>query len=166
MLFRSRRAATALRAAGVPAMRKDFLVDPYQLLEAREAGAGGVLLIVRMLDESVLREMLDLAATLGRGTSNIIKGQGLSEGLALGHVVLHEPRVTVKNVIADDVQKELKRLDDAIDKLRAELDLLLERRDVADGGEHREVLDAYRSFAHDQGWLHRLREAVARFHVA
>jgi phosphotransferase system enzyme I (PtsP) len=37
---------------------------------------------------------------------------------------------------------------------------MLERRDVADGGEHREVLEAYRSFAHDQGWLHRLREAV------
>jgi phosphotransferase system enzyme I (PtsP) len=71
-----------------------------------------------------------------------------------------EPRVTVKNVIADDVQKELKRLDDSITALRADLDLMLERRDVADGGEHREVLDAYRSFAHDQGWLHRLREAV------
>ena len=68
---------------------------------------------------------------------------------------------TVKNVIADDVQKELKRLDDAIAALRADLDLMLERRDVADGGEHREVLDAYRSFAHDQGWLHRLREAVS-----
>ena len=52
---------------------------------------------------------------------------------------------TVKNVIADDVQKELKRLDDAITALRADLDLMLERRDVADGGEHREVLDAYRS---------------------
>ena len=89
-----------------------------------------------------------------------LTGAALAEGIALGHVVLHEPRVTVKNVIADDVQKELKRLDDAIAALRAELDLMLERRDVADGGEHREVLDAYRSFAHDQGWLHRLREAV------
>src|SRR5471030_1413090 len=86
--------------------------------------------------------------------------QPLAEGIALGHIVLHEPRVTVKNVIADDVQKELKRLDDSIVALRADLDLMLERRDVADGGEHREVLDAYRSFAHDQGWLHRLREAV------
>ena len=85
----------------------------------------------------------------------------LSDGIALGHVVLHEPRVTVKNVIADDVQKELKRLDDSIVALRADLDLMLERRDVADGGEHREVLDAYRSFANDQGWLHRLREAVS-----
>jgi phosphotransferase system enzyme I (PtsP) len=89
-----------------------------------------------------------------------LTGTALADGIALGHVVLHEPRVTVKNVIADDVQKELKRLDESIAALRADLDLMLERRDVADGGEHREVLDAYRSFAHDQGWLHRLREAV------
>ncbi len=87
-------------------------------------------------------------------------GTALADGIALGHVVLHEPRVTVKNVIADDVQKELKRLDESIASLRADLDLMLERRDVADSGEHRDVLDAYRSFAHDQGWLHRLREAV------
>jgi phosphotransferase system enzyme I (PtsP) len=89
-----------------------------------------------------------------------LTGQPLSEGIALGHVVLHEPRVLVKDVIADDVQKELKQLDDAIATLRADLDLMLERGDVADGGEHRDVLDAYRMFAHDQGWLHRLHEAV------
>jgi indole-3-glycerol phosphate synthase len=59
------RAATILAASGVPAMRKDFLVDPYQVLEARAAGAGGVLLIVRMLDLSVLRQMMDQAAQLG-----------------------------------------------------------------------------------------------------
>jgi phosphotransferase system enzyme I (PtsP) len=87
-------------------------------------------------------------------------GQAIADGIALGHVVLHEPRVTVKNVIADDIQKELTRLDEAISTLRADLDLMLERGDMADGGEHREVLDAYRMFAHDQGWVHRLREAV------
>jgi len=87
-------------------------------------------------------------------------GQALADGIALGHVVLHEPRVTVKDVIADDVQNELKRLDEAIATLRSDLDLMLERGEIADGGEHRDVLDAYRMFAHDQGWLHRLREAV------
>jgi indole-3-glycerol phosphate synthase len=45
-------------------MRKDFLVDPYQLHEARAAGAGGALLIVRMLEESLLAGMLDCAARL------------------------------------------------------------------------------------------------------
>ena len=43
-----------------------------------------------------------------------ISGTALSDGIALGHVVLHEPRVVITNVIADDVPKELKRLDAAI----------------------------------------------------
>ncbi len=88
-------------------------------------------------------------------------GSALAEGLALGHVVLHEPRVVVTNFIADDVQTEQKRLDDAIAAVRADLDLMLERGDVVDGGEHRDVLEAYRMFAHDQGWMRRMHEAVA-----
>jgi len=59
------RAAEALRPLGVPAMRKDFLVDPYQVAEARAAGAGGVLLIVRMLTPQRLQELLDAAARFG-----------------------------------------------------------------------------------------------------
>ena len=87
-------------------------------------------------------------------------GAVLSDGIALGHVVLHEPRVVITNYIAEDVQKELKRLDSALNTLRADLDSLLERGDVADGGEHRDVLEAYRMFANDHGWSHRLHEAV------
>jgi indole-3-glycerol phosphate synthase len=44
-----------------PVMRKDFLVDPVQVLEARAAGASGVLLITTMLDDGTLRAMLDRA---------------------------------------------------------------------------------------------------------
>jgi indole-3-glycerol phosphate synthase len=58
-------AADALQPYGVPAMRKDFLVDPYQLLEARACGASGVLLIVRMLPRERLVAMMDCAAELG-----------------------------------------------------------------------------------------------------
>lgn len=57
-----RLAAAALASCGVPAMRKDFIVDPYQVLEARAAGSGGVLLIVRMLSRSLLSELLEVAA--------------------------------------------------------------------------------------------------------
>ena len=88
-------------------------------------------------------------------------GAILSDGIALGHVVLHEPRVVITNFIADDLPKELKRLDAAMAKLRADLDRMLERGDVAEGGEHRDVLEAYRMFANDQGWAHKLHEAVA-----
>jgi indole-3-glycerol phosphate synthase len=58
-------AAQALAPLGVPAMRKDFLVDPYQVLEARAAGAGGVLVIVRMLSRSEIDALLDCARSLG-----------------------------------------------------------------------------------------------------
>jgi phosphotransferase system enzyme I (PtsP) len=119
----------------------------------------------------VLAEMIatgELSALVKPGTPQPavrspvkVTGVALSEGIALGHVVLHEPRVVITNFIADDVQKELKRLDQAISTLRSDVDLMLERGEVADGGEHREVLEAYRMFAHDRGWLDRMREAVA-----
>ncbi len=89
-----------------------------------------------------------------------LKGMALSEGIALGHVVLHEPRVVVTNYIADDVPKELKHLEAAIETLRTDLDQLLEHGDVVEGGEHRDVLEAYRMFAYDTGWAHKLQEAV------
>jgi indole-3-glycerol phosphate synthase len=60
-----RQAALALAPLGVPAMRKDFLVDPYQVLEARAAGAGVVLVIVRMLSRSQMSQLLDAAAEHG-----------------------------------------------------------------------------------------------------
>jgi phosphotransferase system, enzyme I, PtsP len=89
-----------------------------------------------------------------------LNGTGLSDGIALGHVVLHEPRVVVTNFIADDVSRELQHLKTAVEALRANLDQMLEHGDLVDGGEHREVLEAYRMFAHDRGWLHKLEEAV------
>ncbi len=89
-----------------------------------------------------------------------LTGKALCEGIALGHVVLHEPRVVVTNYIADDVQKELKHLESAVESLRAHLDQLLEHGDVVEGGEHRDVLEAYRMFAYDRGWVHKLEEAV------
>jgi indole-3-glycerol phosphate synthase len=46
-------------------MRKDFLVDPYQVFEARAAGAGGVLVILRMLPQEDTRALIDCAGALG-----------------------------------------------------------------------------------------------------
>ncbi|HVG50965.1 MAG TPA: phosphoenolpyruvate--protein phosphotransferase, partial [Xanthobacteraceae bacterium] len=89
-----------------------------------------------------------------------LKGIVLNDGIALGHVVLHEPRIVITNVIADDVPKERQRLESALEKLRSDLDILLEHGDMADGGEHRDVLEAYRMFAHDRGWVHKLEEAL------
>jgi indole-3-glycerol phosphate synthase len=58
-------AAAQLAPVGIPVMRKDFLTDPYQVLEARAAGAGGVLVIVAMLDDARVRELVDCARRCG-----------------------------------------------------------------------------------------------------
>jgi indole-3-glycerol phosphate synthase len=58
-------AARVLAPLRVPAMRKDFLVDPYQVLEARAAGASGVLVILRMLQREQSAELLAAAAEHG-----------------------------------------------------------------------------------------------------
>ena len=60
-----RTAAQSLLPSQVPAMRKDFLVDAYQVVQARVAGAGGVLVILRMLPSHEIAALLLRAHELG-----------------------------------------------------------------------------------------------------
>ncbi len=87
-------------------------------------------------------------------------GVSFNDGIGLGHVVLHEPRVVVTNLFNEDSEEEVRRLETALGSLRLSIDDMLERRDVAFEGEHREVLEAYRMFANDRGWVRRLEEAI------
>jgi len=58
-------AASLLAPLGCPVMRKDFLTDAYQVVEARVAGASGVLVIVTMLNDTEVRELVACARELG-----------------------------------------------------------------------------------------------------
>src|SRR6187397_2718248 len=129
--------------------------------EEVEALQTTAMVVAEMIASGELAALAQPGAEPAAGHSLHKTGAILSDGIALGHVVLHEPRVVITNYIAEDLPKELKRLDAALTKLRADLDRMLERGDVAEGGEHREVLEAYRMFANDHGWSHKLHEAVA-----
>ncbi|WP_417307749.1 phosphoenolpyruvate--protein phosphotransferase [Devosia sp.] len=85
---------------------------------------------------------------------------GFSDGVALGHVVLHDPRVVVSNFVAEDTEVEIGRLGDALNKLRLSIDNMLNRGDMVPFSDHREILESYRMFAHDRGWVDRLNEAI------
>lgn len=90
----------------------------------------------------------------------VAKGEIMSEGIALGHVFLHETRIVVTKLMAEDPKHELGRLESAMSELRSGLDEMLSHEHLASAGEHRDVLEAYRMFAYDRGWERRLREGV------
>jgi phosphotransferase system enzyme I (PtsP) len=92
--------------------------------------------------------------------SHHLTGQVLADGIALGHAVLHEPRITIVNFITDNVVREKERLEAAIAELRKEVDSLVDGSDFAREKEYGEVLEAFRMFAYDRGWVQRIREAV------
>lgn len=100
------------------------------------------------------------AIEASRSQPMIIEGEPLSDGIALGHVVLHEARIVVTQLLSDNPAAEIVRLDEAIHKLQANIDEMFEHEELSAAGEHRDVLEAYKMFANDKGWHRRLREAV------
>ena len=97
-----------------------------------------------------------------RAVGHVVRGQPLSEGIALGHAVVHESRVVVTEIEAKDPAIETGRLEAAVDELKSSIDEMLDQGELSDTGEHRDVLEAYRMFAHDRGWLRRMKEAIRR----
>lgn len=87
-------------------------------------------------------------------------GNGFSDGVALGKVVLHDPRVVVTNFVAEDTEVELQRLSGALDRMRLSIDQMLSHGDMQSFSDHREILESYRMFANDRGWVDRLTEAI------
>jgi phosphotransferase system enzyme I (PtsP) len=90
-----------------------------------------------------------------------LQGQSFTEGIALGKVVLHDPRVVVTNFIAEDTDQEARRLEAALGTMRVSIDDMLSHGDMGAGTEHRDILETYRMFANDRGWVDRLNEAIA-----
>jgi phosphotransferase system enzyme I (PtsP) len=116
----------------------------------------------------VLAEMIASGAFAGavtpgpsrRESSLTLKGTALTDGLALGHIALHDPRPEVLKFFAENVQAELKRLDDALSKLREDINRLL-IHDETSNDEHKEIIETVQMLAHDRGWARRMREAVS-----
>ena len=154
---------------GIPVQRigSTMGVLVVQSRDAREYTADEVyaLEVVAM----VLAEMTELGAFVGEGAALrarhqeavMFRGTVGQEGAAGGNVYLHEPRVVVTNVIADDPDVELHRLREAVDTLRISVDEMLTQTKTVDS-DQKQVLEAYRMFANSRGWMKRMEADIAQ----
>ncbi len=88
-----------------------------------------------------------------------VDGVQLTPGVAIGRAVLHEPRIVIQRVVAEDVEQEQVRFQEALRGVREDVDRMLEAHDMQ-SGEQREILETFRMFVDDRGWAERVREAI------
>lgn len=89
-----------------------------------------------------------------------LSGTAMSPGLAMGLAVIHRPQLTIRQMVAEDTEAELERFNTALVTMHSAIDDLLEAATLAGLGEPRDILETYRMFAEDRGWLSRIREAI------
>ena len=118
------------------------------------------MLLAEMIASGELQSLAGSAEDFATRRPLSLSGTPITDGIGLGHVVLHEPRIVVKQIVAEDVKTEQSRLDVAIEGMRASIDRLIDHGDH-DGGDTRDILETFRAIANDRGWTRRLREAIA-----
>jgi phosphotransferase system enzyme I (PtsP) len=118
----------------------------------------------------VLAEMAELGAFVDENAAMraphqmpySITGVSAQEGAAEGVAFMHTPQIVITNPVADDVDTEKARLNDAMERLKNQVDDLLDQDYAAPGSEAMDVLHAYRMFAQDRGWRKRMLEGIER----
>jgi phosphotransferase system, enzyme I, PtsP len=129
--------------------------------EEEEALQTTAMVLAEVIASGELKEVArETAADVAHVRPHHLRGEALADGVALGHVVLHEPRITVHNLIAESIPAEQQRLEEAVRQLRLQVDELVDEHDSPRAGDYSDVLETIRMFAHDKGWVNRLGEAI------
>jgi phosphotransferase system enzyme I (PtsP) len=104
---------------------------------------------------------LEIAQSQGGGMLPVwLAGIRLNAGLAVGPAVLHQPKLPIRQVVAEDLAIELERLRHAVAMMREAIDELIATGRDLGTGEHSDVLESYRMFAADRGWVARITDAI------
>ena len=154
---------------GVPVLRGGRVVGVLVVQNTARKRYGDDEVEALQIIASVLAEMLAAGELVDRERytdlpglereQRRLEGQLLVEGVGVGRAWLHDAKIEITRLLADDPALEAERLEAAIEGLRQSLDSMLERADLG-AGEHLDVLETYRMFAHDGGWRRRIREAI------
>src|SRR3546814_609224 len=131
-----------LTTRGIGFLVVENLTRRQYMGEGVEALETSAMVLAGMVASGQLSGSEDLVAVTRAPTMPFrADGRTLSEGLAIGTVVLHEPRIHVDKTIADDIPHEKQRLDAAVASMRDQVDRMLEAPDSDIVGESRDVMD-------------------------
>lgn len=120
-----------------------------------------VMVLAELVASSALISPAEMQRTEGLALLPVrLDGLRLNEGIAIGRAVLHKARVTIRQMVAENAAAELTRLRQAVTSMHSAIDDLLAASGFAEGDEHREILESYRMFAEDRGWLGRIADAI------
>mgnify|MGYP002780704737 CR=1 FL=1 len=89
-----------------------------------------------------------------------LAGLKLVAGMARGAAVFHQPRVVVEHTVADDPELERSRVISAFAKMRTQIENMTREAEFGTAGEHQEILETYKMFAYDEGWVRRINLAI------
>ena len=117
----------------------------------------------------VLAEMTELGIFSSENGKSTIKkkefpqfleGISVQKGIAIGKVILQEPKIIIKNPIADNPKKEKEKLNKAFKKLQKNIEILIKKNFSIKPGAYLEILEVYQMFAKDRGWRRRMEESI------
>ncbi len=89
-----------------------------------------------------------------------MEGLRIVQGIGVGIAVMHQPKVVIEKFVSEDPDHEMERLKEALSGLYSSLDELIASSDLGDRGEHVDILETYRMFAEDSGWIAKISEAI------
>ncbi|MEQ8394732.1 phosphoenolpyruvate--protein phosphotransferase [Thalassobaculum sp.] len=151
--------------AGVPIRRSDrvlgvLVVQHVSMRELTEEEVESLETLAMVLAE-VLATMSLPGGDPGRERGPVlIHGMRIHEGIGVGKARLHQPRVVIGGVVAEDPAVEHELLRAALADMHESLDRVMESEALSAAGEHRDVLETYRLIARDTGWIGRIRDAI------
>jgi phosphotransferase system enzyme I (PtsP) len=155
--------------AGVPIVRREKAigalcvqhVDPRAYVEVEiEALQTVAMVLAELLSNAGLVDENPGETRAVETGATILSGLQLVMGMARGHAVFHQPRITIEHTVAEDIEVERQRVYSAFAKMREQLDRMAGQAEFGVEGETREVLETYKMFAYDEGWSRRINEAI------
>ncbi len=156
--------------AGVPIVRREAAIgvlavqhrDPrrYQDVEIEALQTVAMALCELIHGAGLVDDAEAARARTASASSGRLTGLKLVDGIGRGQAVFHQPRVVIEHTMSEDPEAERQRVRAGFEKLHGQIESMMAKAEFSAGSDHHEILETYKMFAYDEGWLRRINEAI------